>query len=99
MPELPEIVVYQEALERHILGRPLEKVRLRSPSLLRTWDPPFSTVEGRRVESIRRVGKRLVIGVEGGIFLVFHLMISGRFKWRKKGIAVPARGAHAAFDF
>src|SRR5688572_25695447 len=99
MPELPEIVAYQEALERYIVGHRLEKIRLRSPSLLRTWDPPVSAAEGRNVTSIRRIGKRVVVGLEDDIFLVFHLMISGRLKWRKKGAPVPGKGAHGAFDF
>lgn len=99
MPELPEIVAYLEGLERTVVGRPLEKVRLRSPSLLRTWDPPLSEAEGRTVREVRRLGKRVVWGMEDDLFLVFHLMISGRFRWKKKGAAVPKKGAHAAFDF
>jgi formamidopyrimidine-DNA glycosylase len=99
MPELPEITAYLEGLRRTVVGRPLQRVRLRSPSLLRTWDPPLSSVEGRRVEGVRRLGKRVVWQMEGGSFLVFHLMISGRFHWRKRGAAVPKKGAHAAFDF
>ena len=99
MPELPEIAVYVEALERRIGGRVLEKVRLRSASLLRTWDPPLAAVEGRRVVGLRRVGKRVVWQMEDDLFLVFHLMIAGRFRWRKKGAAVPKKGAHGAFDF
>lgn len=99
MPELPEITAYLEALERAIVGQPLEKIRLRSPSLLRTWDPPLSSAEGRRVVGLRRIGKRVVWELEGGLFLVFHLMITGRFKWAKRGAAVPAKRAHGAFDF
>jgi len=99
MPELPEITAYLEGLQRTVVGRPLERVRLRSPSLLRTWEPPLSSAEGRRVEGVRRLGKRVVWEMEGGLFLVFHLMISGRFHWKKRGAAVPKKGAHAAFDF
>jgi formamidopyrimidine-DNA glycosylase len=99
MPELPEIQAYLEGLERTIVGRVLERVRLRSPSLLRTWDPPLSTAEGRRVVGVRRMGKRVVWAMEGDLFLVFHLMISGRFHMKKKGAAVPRKSAHAAFDF
>jgi len=99
MPELPEITAYLEGLQRAVVGRPLERVRLRSPSLLRTWDPPLSSAEGRSVEGVRRLGKRVVWEMEGGLFLVFHLMISGRFHWKKRGAAVPKKGAHAAFDF
>lgn len=99
MPELPEITAYLEGLERVIVGRPLERVRLRSPSLLRTWDPPLSAAEGRSVVGVRRIGKRIVWEMEGDLFLVIHLMITGRFHWKKKGVAVPRKKAHAAFDF
>jgi len=99
MPELPEITAYVEGLERTILGHPLERVRLRSPSLVRTWDPPLSAAEGRRVTGVRRLGKRIVWAMEDDLFLVFHLMITGRFKWTRSGAAVPAKRAHGAFDF
>lgn len=99
MPELPEITAYLEAFERTIVGCPLERVRLRSPSLLRTWDPPVSAAEGRTVTGVRRLGKRIVWEMEGGPFLVFHLMIAGRFHRKARGAAVPRKGAHAAFDF
>jgi formamidopyrimidine-DNA glycosylase len=99
MPELPEITAYLEGLERTVLGHPLEKARVRSPSLLRTWDPPLSAAEGLRVTGLRRLGKRVVWAMEDDLFLVFHLMISGRFHWKKRGVAVPKKGAHAAFDF
>jgi formamidopyrimidine-DNA glycosylase len=99
MPELPEITAYLDGLERTILGEPLEKIRVRSPSLLRTWDPPLSAATGLRVEGLERIGKRIVWAMEDDIFLVFHLMISGRFKWSKPGAAVPKKRAHGAFDF
>lgn len=99
MPELPDVVVYLEALDRFIGGRVLERVRLSSVSLLRTYDPPVGGVEGRRVAGFRRMGKRLVWELEDGLFMVFHLMIAGRFHWRKKGAAVPKKTGHAAFDF
>lgn len=99
MPELPEITAYVEAFERTIVGRPLERMRVRSPSLLRTWDPPLSTAEGRTVRGIRRIGKRVAWEMEGELFLVFHLMITGRFKWTRAGAAVPKKRAHGAFDF
>ena len=99
MPELPEITAYLEGLERTILGEPLERVRLRSPSLLRTWDPPLSAAEGRRVLELRRLGKRIVWGMEDDLFLVFHLMITGRFRWTSRGASVPAKRAHGALDF
>jgi len=99
MPELPEITAYIEGLERTVLGQRLEKVRLRSPSLLKSWDPPLASAEGRRVRSFRRLGKRVVWEMEGELFLVFHLMITGRYRWRAKGAKVPRKGGHAAFDF
>jgi formamidopyrimidine-DNA glycosylase len=99
MPELPEITVYLEGFERTIFGRPLERTRVRSPSLMRTYDPPLSTVEGLRVIGLGRLGKRIVWSMEQDLHLVFHLMISGRFHWKKRGAAVPKKGGHAAFDF
>ena len=99
MPELPEIALYLDALERFVGGEVLEKVRLRSPSLLRTWDPPLSAVEGKTLLGLRRIGKRVVWEMEDELFLVFHLMISGRFHWKARGAAVPRKTAHAAFDF
>jgi len=99
MPELPEITAYLEGLERTAGGRTLERIRLRSPSLLRTWEPPVSAAEGRRIVAFRRLGKRVCWEMEGELFLVFHLMISGRFHWKKPGAAVPKKGAHGAFDF
>jgi formamidopyrimidine-DNA glycosylase len=99
MPELPEITAYVEGLERTILGEPLETIRVRSPSLLRTWDPPLSAARGRRVAGLRNIGKRIVWEMEDELFLVFHLMITGRFKWTRRGAAVPKKRAHGAFDF
>lgn len=99
MPELPEVTAYVEALERRIGGRPLERVRCPSPSFLKTFDPPLEAVEGLRIREIRRVGKRIVWAMDDDIFLVFHLMITGRFRWRSRGAAVPKRLGHAAFDF
>ena len=99
MPELPEITTYIEAFRPRIVGAVLEKVRLRSPSLLRTFDPPLSAVEGRRVVGLRRIGKRIVWETEGDLFLVFHLMVTGRFHKKKPGAALPRKHTHAAFDF
>lgn len=99
MPELPEVTVYVEALERHILHHKLERVRVQSASLLKTFQPAASAAEGRRVEAIRRIGKRIVWQLDGALFLVFHLMISGRFRWKEKGIPVPKKRGSAAFDF
>jgi len=99
MPELPEIELYLRALEARIGGEVLETARIRSPSLLRTFDPPISEAQGRRVLGLERLGKRVVWELDGGLFAVFHLMITGRFKWRARGVTVPRKGAHAAFDF
>ncbi len=99
MPELPEITAYLEGFERTIVDQTLEKVRVRSPSLLRSWDPPLSAAEGKRVIGLRRLGKRVVWEMEDDLFLVFHLMITGRFKWTKPGAPVPKKRAHGTFDF
>lgn len=99
MPELPEVSLYLEALRPRIVGQRLEDIRIRSPSLLRTYDPPLSAAKGRRVVGLRRLGKRVVWELEGGLFLVFHLMIAGRFRWKSRGASVPKKRAHAAFDF
>jgi formamidopyrimidine-DNA glycosylase len=99
MPELPDITIYLEALSPRIVGQPLERARIVSPSLLRTVDPPLSAAEGRKVVSLRRIGKRIVWEMEGKIFLVFHLMIAGRFRWRPEGTKSPAKVGLASFDF
>ena len=99
MPELPDIVVYIEALEKRILGQTLERVRLASPFLLRTVDPPLRAGEGKTVRELRRIGKRIAIGVEGDVWLVLHLMIAGRLHWRERGVKVSRPGGLAALDF
>ncbi|MBA3318472.1 MAG: formamidopyrimidine-DNA glycosylase [Gemmatimonadales bacterium] len=99
MPELPDVVVYLEALERRILGRPLERVRLASPFVLRTVDPPVTALAGRRVLGLRRMGKRLVWDLEDDLFLVIHLMIAGRLRWAATGAKVPGKVGLVAFDF
>jgi formamidopyrimidine-DNA glycosylase len=99
VPELPDIEIYLEALERRILGRTLERVRISGPALLRTVDPPPSAAEGRRVVALRRLGKRIAIGLEQDLFLVIHLMIAGRLRWRPRGAPLGRRGGLAAFDF
>jgi formamidopyrimidine-DNA glycosylase len=99
MPELPEITLYITALRRRILGQPIERIRIASPSLLRTFDPKVSAAEGKRVLEISRLGKRIVLELEDDLFLVIHLMISGRFQWKDRGAPVPRRLGHAAFDF
>jgi formamidopyrimidine-DNA glycosylase len=99
MPELPDVTVYIEALERRIVGQPLEAVRIVSPSLLKTATPPIRSAEGRIVERLRRLGKRIAIGLEGDLWLVLHLMIAGRLHWRERGAKLARKVAHAAFDF
>ena len=99
MPELPDVVVYLEALERRVLGRRLEGVRLASPFVLRSVDPPVSALAGRRVLSLHRMGKRLVLGVEDELFIVIHLMIAGRLRWAAAGAKAPGKIGLAAFDF
>ena len=99
MPELPDISAYIAALEPRILNQPLEHVRLASIFLLRTVDPPLASTEGKTVRAIRRVGKRIAIGVEGDLWLVLHLMIAGRLHWRPRQIKLAGRNALAGFDF
>ena len=99
MPELPDITIYLDALAPRIVGQPLARARIVSPSLLRTVDPPLSAAEGRKVVGLRRIGKRIVWEMEGQLFLVFHLMIAGRFKWRPEGTKPPAKVGLASFDF
>jgi formamidopyrimidine-DNA glycosylase len=99
MPELPDISAYISALEPRIVGQTLERVRLASVFLLRTAQPPIASVEGRIVRELRRIGKRIAIGVEGDLWLVLHLMIAGRLHWRPRGAKLSGRQNLAAFDF
>lgn len=99
MPELPDITAYLSALETRILGQKLEQVRLASFTLLRTVEPPLKSVEGRVVRELRRIGKRIAIGVEGDLWFVLHLMIAGRLHWKSAGAKLAGRNALAAFDF
>jgi formamidopyrimidine-DNA glycosylase len=99
MPELPDIAAYISALEPRIVGQPIKHVRLASPFLLRTVEPPIVDVEGRIVRQLRRIGKRIAIGVEGDLWLVLHLMIAGRLHWRTPGAKLSGRQSLAAFDF
>ncbi|MCO5164993.1 MAG: hypothetical protein M9894_01320 [Planctomycetes bacterium] len=99
MPELPDVVVYVERLERRVVGRALERARLASPFVLRTADPPIGAAEGRVVREVRRLGKRIVLALEGDLFLVLHLMIAGRLAWADRGARIPGRIGLAALDF
>lgn len=99
MPELPDITLYVEHLERRLLGRTLERVRVLGPNLLRTAEPPLAAVHGRAIEGVRRAGKRIVLATAGGPRLVMHLMVSGRLHWRPPGAKLAGRAALAAFDF
>lgn len=99
MPELPDIAAYISALESRIVGQPLQRMRLASPFLLRTAQPPLTSAEGRTVQELRRIGKRIAIGVEGDLWLVLHLMIAGRLHWRPSEAKLAGRQSRAAFDF
>ncbi len=99
MPELPDIAAYITALEPRVLGQKLERVRLGSPFLLRSVEPPLSSAEGRTVSRLLRIGKRIAFGVEGDVWLVLHLMIAGRLHWKKREVKLGGRQNLAAFDF
>src|SRR5215207_8630773 len=99
MPELPDITVYIDALQRRIIGRRLERVRVRSPFLLRTFDPPLDSVEGKTVRELARLGKRIAIGLDSDLWVVLHLMIAGRLHWKPPGAGITAKVNLAGFDF
>jgi formamidopyrimidine-DNA glycosylase len=99
MPELPDVTVYVEALERRVVGHRLEEIRLNSPFVLRTVAPPLGEVQGRRVAGVRCLGERIVIALEGELFLVLHLMIAGRLRWLLAGVKPPARITLATLAF
>jgi formamidopyrimidine-DNA glycosylase len=99
VPELPDVAVYLEALAPRILGARLERVRLLTPFLLRSVDPPVSAVAGKTVTGLHRLGKRVVIALEDELFLVIHLMIAGRLHWKPAGAKPPGKIGLAAFDF
>jgi formamidopyrimidine-DNA glycosylase len=101
MPELPDVTVYVEALQRHVAGQPLERVTILTPFVLRSFDPPLESVFGKTVREVRRIGKRIVLGFDDGLFLVIHLMIAGRLRWRGANAkpAGAARGAVATLHF
>ncbi|MBT8164954.1 MAG: formamidopyrimidine-DNA glycosylase [Acidimicrobiia bacterium] len=99
MPELPDIAIYIEALDRFVVGTRLERIRIAGISLLGSYDPPIDTAQGKTVTGVRRIGKRIVLELEDDLFLVLHLMISGRLRWKKKGVTIPRKVGLAAFDF
>lgn len=99
MPELPDVVVYIEALERRILGQSLEQIRFASPFVLRSVDPPISEAQRKRVLGLRRLGKRIVFELEGDLYLIIHLMIAGRLRWKPAAARIPGKLGLAAFDF
>src|ERR1700687_919959 len=99
MPELPDIVVYVESLERRIVGRTLEHVHLKSPFVLRTAVPPLTDVIGKRILAVRRIGKRIALVMEGELFVVLHLMIAGRLRWIEAGGGKPPASTVATFQF
>jgi len=99
VPELPDITIYIEALEKRVLGRPLQRLRIVNPFLLRTTAPPLSTLNGRKVIGLRRMGKRILFGFEDDRWLVLHLMIAGRLHWREPGVRIAGRQVAAQLDF
>jgi formamidopyrimidine-DNA glycosylase len=99
MPELPDVVVYINALSARILGKTLDRLRLGNPFVVRTITPTVEDVHGRKVHGLRRLGKRIVFELDGELFIVVHLMIAGRFRWREPGAAIPGKVGLAAFDF
>ncbi|HYS59906.1 MAG TPA: DNA-formamidopyrimidine glycosylase family protein [Gemmatimonadales bacterium] len=99
MPELPDIALYLDALAARVVGKPLERLRIASPFLLRTADPPVADLVGRAIRDVRRLGKRIVLALEDDYFVVLHLMIAGRLHWKSAGALIPRRAGLAAFDF
>ncbi|MEZ4332368.1 MAG: DNA-formamidopyrimidine glycosylase family protein [Myxococcota bacterium] len=99
MPELPDLTLYQEALATRIVGEPIERIRIQSPSLLRTVTPTPQSLEGRMVRAVDRIGKRIVLRCEGELCLVLHLMVAGRLHWKPRTARLPRKTTHAAFDF
>ena len=99
MPELPDIAIYLEALDRFVVGARLERIRISGISLLGSYDPPIDAADGKTVTGVRRIGKRIVFELEDELFLVLHLMISGRLRWKQKGVTIPKKVGLAAFDF
>ena len=99
MPELPDVTVYIEALEERVLNLPIQQIRVASPFVLRSFEPPIREAEGKKVVGLRRLGKRIVFELEDDLFLIVHLMIAGRFHWKPKGAKIARKYGQAAFDF
>jgi len=99
MPELPDITIYIESLEARVAGQRLENIRLSNPFILRTFDPPLSSASGKAVKRVSRIGKRVVFELEGELYIVIHLMIAGRFHWKKPKAKIGGKVCHAGFDF
>jgi formamidopyrimidine-DNA glycosylase len=99
MPELPDVTVYLEALKERVLNQPIQKIRIGSPFVVRTFDPSIKEVEGKKILALRRIGKRIVIELEDDLFLVIHLMIAGRLHWKPKGAKIARKYGQAAIDF
>ena len=99
MPEYPDVTLYIEALSERVLNQPVQKIRIGSPFVLRSFDPPIRAAEGKKVRGLRRLGKRLVFELENELYLVVHLMIAGRFHWKPKGAKIARKYGQAAFDF
>jgi formamidopyrimidine-DNA glycosylase len=99
MPELPDVELYVHALRRRVIRERIERVRLGNPFIVRTYDPPVAAIEGTEILDVRRLGKRIVVAVTGELFVVFHLMIAGRLRWREPGAPIPGKVGMAAFDF
>src|SRR5438309_3521814 len=99
MPELPDVTVYTEALSERVLNQPIQKIRIGSPFVLRSFDPPIGAAEAKKVLALRRLGKRIVFQLDDDLFLIVHLMIAGRFHWKPKGAKIARKYGQAAFDF
>src|SRR5688572_7637016 len=99
VPELPDVELYLHALAPRVLGQRVEAVRIGNPFIVRTYDPPMTAIVGQTVNSLQRVGKRIVFGMDDALFVIVHLMIAGRFRWREPGAAIPGKVGLIAFDF
>ncbi len=99
MPELPDVTIYVEALQRRVVGEVLTAARVRGPFLLRTFDPPLEASHGKTVRDVRRMGKRIVLGLDDDLWMILHLMIAGRLHWKSPGVRLTAKSSLAAFDF